>query len=424
MLVALESRLVRAGDGWIYSSTGVDGYPFWQRYREVFETVLVAARTQDGAMRGPVPCASHGPVPVEGPGVRVVPLPTYVGPWEYVAVRHRLIAALRAGVAQADVLCLRAPGAIAGAAWRLRGTRPVGVEVVGDPHDALAPGVVRSTLRPLARALLVRELRVMCAGATAVAYVSRERLPQRYPAGAWWTVCSSIDLDDDAFASAAELAARVTRLRTRRDADAPWHLVFVGSLAQLYKGPDLLIDAVARCRAAGLALALTIVGDGRHRAALETEAAARGLAGAIHFTGQLGAGPAVRAVVDAADLFVLPSRTEGMPRAVLEAMARGVPCLGSHVGGIPELLPAERLVAPGAAAALAAALTRVLADRDALAAAAVRDHALARTYHAEHLRPRRRELYERLHAATVDAGRAPRNASHSVEREPRVEAFA
>ncbi len=390
---------MRARDGRIYSSTGVDGYPFWQRYREVFETVLVAARTQDDTMRGLVPGDPHGLVPVEGPGVRVVPLPAYTGPWGYAAVRHRLVAALRAGVAQADVLCLRAPGAIAGAAWRLRGTRPVGVEVVGDPHDALAPGVVRSTLRPLARALLVRELRAMCTAAAAVAYVARERLPRRYPAGAWWTVCSDVDLDDEAFASAAAVAARMAHLRAHDATAAPWRLVFVGSLAQRYKGPDVLIEAVARCRAAGLALTVTIVGDGRQRAALAAAAAARGFGDAIRFTGQLAAGRAVRDVLDGADLFVLPSRTEGLPRALLEAMARGVPCLGSRIGGIPELLPEERLVAPGDAAALAAALTRILADRDALAAAATRDHALAREYDGTHLRPRRRALYERLRAA-------------------------
>ncbi len=411
MLVALEARLVRAADGRIYSSTGVDGYRFWQRYLEVFDTVLVAARTHDTAARHLAPSdarsseqsAIHGRLAVEGPGVRVVPLPAYDGPWGYAAVRGRLAAAMSAGVADADVLCLRAPGPIAAAAWRLRGARPVGVEVVGDPHDALAPGVVRSTLRPLARAVLVRELRAMCAGAAAVAYVSRERLPERYPAGAWSTVCSDVDLADDAFASAAEMAARAARLRARDEHLAPWHLLFVGSLAQRYKGPDVLIEAVARCRAAGLPVTATIVGDGRHRAALESEAAARGVSGAVHFSGQLPAGRAVRDVVDGADVFVLPSRTEGLPRAILEAMARGVPCVGTRVGGIPELLPEERLAAPNDAAALAAVLTHVLADRDALAAASVRDHALAREYGAARLRPRRREMFARLRAAADGA---------------------
>ena len=398
MLVALEARLARGADGRIYSSTGVDGYPFWQPYREIFDTVLVAARTDDDAA---ATADGRGLVPVEGPGVRVVPLPPYDGPWGYAAVRRALDAAMRAGVASADVLCVRAPGAIAGAAWRARARRPVGVEVVGDPYDALAPGVVRGTLRPIARAVLVRELRTMCAGAAAVSYVART-LSDRYPAGAWSTTCSDIRLEDDAFASATSVAARMVRLLADRDVATPWHLVFVGSLAQRYKGPDVLIEAVARCRAAGLPLTLTIVGDGRHRAALAAEAAASGVGDVVRFTGHLAAGRAVRDVVDTADLFVLPSRTEGLPRALLEAMARGVSGLGTRVGGIPELLPEGRLVAPGDAAALAAALTRVLADRDALAAAAERDHACAREYDTAHLRPRRREFFERLRAAVDD----------------------
>jgi glycosyltransferase involved in cell wall biosynthesis len=227
----------------------------------------------------------------------------------------------------------------------------------------------------------------MCSGAAAVTYVARA-MSHRYPAGAWWTACSDIALDDEAFANAAMVAARGACMRERRDGDAPWRLVFVGSLAQRYKGPDVLIEAVARCRAAGLPLELTIVGDGRHRAALAAESAARGVAHAVRFTGQLAAGGAVRDVVDGADLFVLPSRTEGLPRALLEAMARGVPGLGTRVGGIPELLPMERLVEPGDAAALAAALQRVLADPGALAAAGARDHAIAREYHVTCLRRR------------------------------------
>src|SRR5262249_7245467 len=350
ILIALETRFVRGRDGRVHSTTGVDGRAFWRRYLDAFDRVIVAARTRDAT-----PVA--GLALVESSGVEVAPLPDYSGPWGYVARRAALQRAMRAAIDDADVLCLRAPGPIAGCAWRLRGDRPFGVEVVGDPLEALARGGVRSFARPLARLSLARDLRAMCPGAVAASYVTAGVLRRRSPRGGWSTGASDIDLHEDAFARREDIERRPLR-------SGPLHLVFVGSLAQLYKGQDSLINAVARCRAHACDVRLTIVGDGRCRARLEALAAAEGGQAFVRFTGHLD-GRGVRDTLDTADLFVLPSRAEGLPRAMLEAMARGVPCLGSRVGGVPELLPADRLVPPGDAAALAAAVGR-RAPRDPL----------------------------------------------------------
>lgn len=393
ILVALETHFVRGPDGRAYSTLGVDGHTFWKRYLEVFDHVLIAARTAAGDTTG---CE-----PVDGPGVRVVPLPEYHGPWGYLRSRRALVAAMRDAVAQSDALCLRAPGPIAGCAWKLRGDRPYAVEVVGDPLDALAPGAVRSAVRPLARAALAHELKAMCRDATAVGYVTESVLQRRYPTRAWSTSYSSIDLDDGAFASAEQIERRCA-FRTgsnRGSTSEPWRLVTVGSLAQPYKGHDVLIDAIALCRARGLVLELTVVGDGRHRSSLEAQAAARGLAGSVRFAGQVGAGSPVRDVLDQAHIFVLPSRTEGLPRALVEAMARGLPCIASRVGGIVELLPEERLVPPGDARALGDAIARLCGAPADFVSIGRRNQAVARRYGAEVLRARRTDLYQRLRAA-------------------------
>jgi glycosyltransferase involved in cell wall biosynthesis len=176
--------------------------------------------------------------------------------------------------------------------------------------------------------------------------------------------------------------------------------LLVGSLEQLYKGPDVLLRALAHCKAAGLDVRTTLIGDGRKRPSLEALAGELGLADRVHFTGRLPPGSAIRDQMDRADVFVLPSLTEGLPRAMLEAMARGLPCIGSRVGGIPELLPDEDLVDPGDSAALADKLISVAADADRLREMAARNLLKARQYHADVLRPRRRDLYAHLRAAT------------------------
>jgi glycosyltransferase involved in cell wall biosynthesis len=70
-------------------------------------------------------------------------------------------------------------------------------------------------------------------------------------------------------------------------------------------------------------------------------------------------------LLDGADLFVLPSRSEGQPMAVLEAMAHGLPVIAGAVGGIPELLDHGRcglLIPPGEVDALVEALRRLLTE--------------------------------------------------------------
>jgi glycosyltransferase involved in cell wall biosynthesis len=258
-------------------------------------------------------------------------------------------------------------------------------------------------VRPLARARLTSDLAAMCRTAAAVAYVTEETLPERYPAQ-WWTTYSSLDLDDDAFIDPGELAMRAAwRARpSRGTAIDPWKVVAVGSLAQAYKGYDVLIDALGRLRARGLVIDLTLLGDGQLRGALALRASKAGVK--LELPGHVPAGAGVRARLDAADVFVLPSRSEGLPRVLLEAMARGVPSIATAVGGVPRLLPADRVVPPGDVDTLAAALLRLTSKRTDPMGIGARDRAAAHEHHVHALAPKRNAVYQRLH----DAARAER----------------
>ena len=77
------------------------------------------------------------------------------------------------------------------------------------------------------------------------------------------------------------------------------------------------------------------VGAGTREAGLRSMASALGVAGRVRF---LGEQPDITGTLDASDLFVLPSQFEGMPLAVMEAMARGLPVIATAVSGIPEEL--------------------------------------------------------------------------------------
>jgi len=105
-----------------------------------------------------------------------------------------------------------------------------------------------------------------------------------------------------------------------------------------------------------------LVGDGSERPSLESRIAELGLEDAVEILGTRYDVPAILARADAA---CLPSLAEGLPNAVMEAMAAGLPVVATAVGGTPELvIPGETglLAPPGAAEELAEALLAVLAD--------------------------------------------------------------
>ena len=163
-----------------------------------------------------------------------------------------------------------------------------------------------------------------------------------------------------------------------------------------------MIDAVSLCIRTGLDIHLIVVGDGRYRPYLEARCKKRGIEDRTHFLGQLPAGEPVYAQLDRADLFVLASRVDGLPRALLEAMARGLPCIGTNVGGIPELLPPEDLVPPNDAKALAAKIREILGDPQRMAQMSLRNFQKAQEYREEVLQARRRAFYQTVKEIAVE----------------------
>jgi len=153
--------------------------------------------------------------------------------------------------------------------------------------------------------------------------------------------------------------------------DGPLRVVCVASL-QDYKGHSVLVAALDRLTRAGTDVVVDLVGDGELRDELEADVARRGLADRIRFVGALPSDQ-VAARLAAADLLVLPSiitssgKMEGIPVALMEAAASGLPVVASRLSGIPELVldgATGLLVEPGDDVALAEAIARLAADPD------------------------------------------------------------
>jgi glycosyltransferase involved in cell wall biosynthesis len=146
------------------------------------------------------------------------------------------------------------------------------------------------------------------------------------------------------------------------------------------KGHDVLLEALVQVMKSGLEFTLVVAGDGSRRRWLEQQAISLGLSPRVQFVGQVDD---VGGLLAAADAVLLPSRWEGLPLVLLEAMVRARPVIASAVGGVPDVVEHGvhgTLVPAGDVAALAAALDHIHRKPDQAwrmgrsAAQRVRDH--------------------------------------------------
>lgn len=144
-------------------------------------------------------------------------------------------------------------------------------------------------------------------------------------------------------------------------------LVYVGEFRHI-KGADLLIDAVARLRADGRSLTLTLGGDGEETGALKAQVQRLGLTEAVRFIGHIKP----RYGFSKGRLLVVPSRGDSMPYVVIEAAAAAMPIIAANTGGIPEIFDShtDALFTAGSVAAMADAIRTAIDTPEAARARA------------------------------------------------------
>lgn len=152
-------------------------------------------------------------------------------------------------------------------------------------------------------------------------------------------------------------------LRSSRAVASPPRILMVGRLTQA-KGQRDAIGALSTMHERGTAAELVLVGGGDDEHTLRRMVDEAELTGSVHFLGELSPN-AVRDQLELADAWCLPSYDEGLPVALIEALAVGCPVVATNIAGIPELIvdgSTGRLVEPGDVATLADALSDAVTD--------------------------------------------------------------
>ena len=390
-----DHRYVSDADGSVWSK-GSLGYPFLQRYLRVFDAVVVVSRMQF------LPDQSKVGSIASGPRISFAPTTYWSGSIQLCRQLARLRRDVSAQIKQhheTSVFLIRMPSIVGGiAAAQLCAKRlPFGMEIVGDPEGVFGWGRPLGPIGLVLQKFLSLQLRYYAKKAVAVGYVPSRELVAKYPAAKAATTqqYSSVVLDHDAYSKAP---------RKWSSGESPNRLVTIASLSSPpRKGISTLLQCIWELERRGVRLSVTIVGDGDLRKSLEREASDLGVSDSTTFLGHVPAGAELLRVLDASDLFVLPSTAgEGLPRALLEAMARGLPCIATPVGGVPEVLGKNACAEVGSPNDLADKILHLLTSIDRLTEASRLNWMRAKDFSVVATEERAHAVYTALKNAAPD----------------------
>ena len=373
-------------NGEIWTSQGFS-MALWQRYLGKFNHVYVAARLQNVSEH-----SSDNLFKLEDKRVSVIGLPYYIGLVPYLKAKGSIKKIINSFIHPGDSYICRVPGnigTIAAECLKKKGI-PYGLEVVGDPWESLSPQAFESPFARILQVVAKRQLQKITHNASAALYVTNHILQGKYPVkeGVFTTGASNVILRDDCYSAEPHKVVD-------REKNVQVRMLAVGTLAQLYKAPDVILKALAIVKSKGYNPFLTWFGDGRYRQPMIKMAEELGLKDNVNFVGAVKQ-DVIRKEFEQTELFVHASRAEGLPRAVIEAMAYGLPCIGSSVAGIPELLSPEAIVKPNDVDRLAEKMLRFVENKQFAQSEANKNWDESKKYHNDILTERRLSFYDEL----------------------------
>ena len=218
-------------------------------------------------------------------------------------------------------------------------------------------------------------------------YVTNEFLQRRYPTNGRSIGCSNVNIPTGLD---GVLEHRLENIKKHQQEGGALKIGTAAALNVPYKGQEYVIRALSRLKCENVDFEYHLIGSGdpeRLRGIAEKE----GVSDRVFFHGPLPHSK-VLDFMDEMDIYVQPSKQEGLPRSAIEAMSRGCLCVGSRIAGIPELLEPQFLFGKGNVNELAAILKGI--SYDSLVDQARRNFNKAKEYDCDLLNQRRRQFIE------------------------------
>lgn len=291
-------------------------------------------------------------------------------------------------VKNSDILVIRLPSTIGSVAMKIAMdlNKPFLVEVVACPWDSLKN---HSVLGKLYAPFSKTKLRKLVFKAPFVNYVTKDFLQKRYP-----NPNSSVGLSDVIIKNMPDSNLKLEGYKNFQSDHL--RIATLGVVNLSYKGHHHVLEAISILSKEGLNIKYSIVGGGdttRLKEIIKREA----LENQINLVGKIPHDEVFN-VLDHTDIYIQPSETEGLPRALVEAMSRGCACISSDAGGMPELLD-DRVIFKSKNVDDLVSKIKYLLNKDHLIEQSKLNFEKAKDYKFEVLEKQRHDFYDKFLAS-------------------------
>lgn len=386
LLVCSDGHLLRTPDGKVWCRS-IYRYEFYKRYLDVFEDVRVFARCSD------VDVVDEKFLRVDGDHVEVFPMPDYVGPVQLLKKCFAVSNAAKKALVGCSAALMRLPIASDAIVYRqLKGKLPLAAEVTYDPLSDTSPN---GLVGKLAGKVFLFMTRKICREINGVSYVTAYTIQNHIPSYA--KKCGETETHFEASYSTAMLLKTYFAGPRKFDGKRSFVIAHCNAAMNDYrKGEDIVLRVVKNLNDCGFDVSVNFVGDGTKRLEFEKMAFDLGIKPKVHFYGLLSKPEDVRNVLLNSDCFVFPTKAEGLPRGIIEAMAVGLPVLSTPVGGIPEIIDSQFLYAPTDVSAFTSQLKKWFDKPGSMNEVSERNFQKSLEFENEHLQKKRSSFYRKL----------------------------
>lgn len=383
LLVVTCARAYRTPDGEIFTPSTYD-YGFFRRYLAVFEEIRVVACcktiTYDEVKR----C---GYIKMSGPGLTLYGLKWEHGMKDMPTILPSLIKQCRNAAEGCDRILYRAPQLESYLIYlfaRKKGI-PYAVEVVIDP----------ATMNNKGKQLNIWLLKHMISKANGVSYVTKHYLQNLYPCRAILKGQTQNYFTE--YYTSGTIDKVLDIPKTYPPKNGIFKLLHVAnSISSESKGHRSFIKVVKYLVDKGCNVCGICVGDGPKVGEFKNLAVSLGIGEHVQFTGRIGEKEKLYQKMEECDLMLFPTSAEGLPRVLIEAMSRGLPCLSTPVCGIPELLEDQFLFEKDDISGFGEKIEYLIEHPEELNAISKINLSVAREYLQSALEERRTKFYQNL----------------------------
>lgn len=376
-------RLVFVHDGPVYYDEVGNFYEYtyhglYERYSYLADEIIFVMRTQPL-----IKDEGHTKVPKE---IQIVSFKNFKAPMLYFRNKKQVEEIIEKEIRKADIVILRDSSAASIALKYVKKYKiPYIRECVGCVWDSLWNySLLGKMLAPGCFLRYKTEIK----SSPFVCYVTEEFLQRRYPTHGKWISCSNV------FIKPIDKKIQQQRMEKIQKFNKDTEII-IGTAAAIdvpFKGQEYVIDAVRILKQNGYKIKYYLAGGNRSGSTyLQDIVKTYNIENDIVFCGSLDA-KKMNQFYDSLDIYVQPSKQEGLPRAVIEALSRGCPTIGTRVGGIPELIDEECLFQKGSAKAVAECLVKMICSD--LSYYANRNFKKAQNYTIDRLDKKRKLFYD------------------------------